>query len=48
MTTRATDAIPHDVQRLRVAAELFDRGAYLECHELLEELWREGRGPAQA
>jgi len=32
---------------LRRATEEFNRGAYFECHDLLEDLWTGLRGPAR-
>jgi predicted metal-dependent hydrolase len=30
---------------LRVGVHLFNAGEFFECHEVLEDLWREERGP---
>ena len=32
-------------ERLRVGVHLFNAGEFFECHEVLEELWRDEPGP---
>ena len=32
-------------ERLRVGVHLFNAGEFFECHEVLEDLWRDERGP---
>jgi predicted metal-dependent hydrolase len=32
-------------RRLRVGVHLFNAGEFFECHEVLEELWRDEPGP---
>ena len=42
MVPRAPAAVNHP---LRHGIDLFNRGAFFECHEALEEIWTPERGP---
>ena len=35
-------------QKLKEAVRLFNRRAYFDCHQLLEEIWREADAPDKA
>lgn len=37
--------MPAPPQALRVGVHLFNAGEFFECHEVLEDLWREEQGP---
>ena len=41
---RETSSLPELRQRLREGVELFNRGEYFECHEVLEAAWLEACG----
>jgi len=42
MVPRAPTEVSHP---LRHGIDLFNRGAFFECHEALEEIWTPARGP---
>ena len=42
MVPRASPEVNHE---LRHGIDLFNRGAFFECHEALEEIWTPERGP---
>lgn len=43
----APDCTAAPSEELRAGIDLFNRGAYYDCHEVLEDLWAGDRSPAR-